>query len=455
MNKTKICKYCLVHKTIWEYNNKKEGQLHMNRDILKQIIIDQKEMYLDNPMISRNYDLEENVNYCFVGIRRTGKSYMMYQQIHNLMNDGISSSQIVYVNFEDERLLEIGVDDLNTILEIGIEFSGSKGKPYLFLDEIQNVDGWEKFVRRVADMKYRINITGSNSKMLSKEIASTLGGRFMIVNVFPYSFKEYLSANHIENIMLDQIGTKKRADIVSQYEQYVTYGAFPELVDIKNKRPFLNNIYQTVYLQDIITRNKITNDFAVRLILKKIAESVTKVLSFNRLTNIVKSAGISIGKQTVINYVGHMLDSYLIFSLQNYAAKLVEKETSPKYYFMDTGLLGLMLLDCKTAQLENLVAIELIRRYGLDNVYFFENNIEVDFYIPSENLAIQVSMQVLDDVDTLERETRAFVKLNDFIPNTKCLLITNSEETTLNCDGIHIDVIPAWKWLLSNEKEID
>ena len=416
----------------------------MNRDVLKQIIIDQKEMYLDNPLISRDYDLEENVNYCFVGIRRTGKSYMMYQQIHNLMNDGISSSQIVYVNFEDERLLEIGVDDFNTILEIGIEFSGSKGKPYLFLDEIQNVDGWEKFVRRVADKKYRINITGSNSKMLSKEIASTLGGRFMIVNVFPYSFKEYLSANHIENIMLAQIGTKKRADIVSQYEQYVTYGAFPELVDIKNKRPFLNNIYQTVYLQDIITRNKITNDFAVRLILKKIAESVTKALSFNRLTNIVKSAGISIGKQTVINYVGHMLDSYLIFSLQNYASK----KTSPKYYFMDTGLLGLMLLDCKTAQLENLVAVELIRRYGFENVYFFENNIEVDFYIPSENLAIQVSMQVLDDVDTLERETRAFVKLNQFIPDTKCLLVTNSEETKLNCDGIKIDVVPIWKWLL-------
>ena len=417
--------------------------MYMNRDVLKQIIIDQKEMYLGNPLISRDYDLEENVNYCFVGIRRTGKSYMMYQQIHNLMNDGISSSQIVYVNFEDERLLEIGVDDLNTILEIGIEFSGSKGKPYLFLDEIQNVDGWEKFVRRVADMKYRINITGSNSKMLSKEIASTLGGRFMIVNVFPYSFKEYLSANHIENIMVDQIGTKKRADIVSQYEQYVTYGAFPELVDIKNKRPFLNNIYQTVYLQDIITRNKITNDFAVRLILKKIAESVTKALSFNRLTNIVKSTGISIGKQTVINYVGHMLDSYLIFSLQNYASK----KTSPKYYFMDTGLLGLMLLDCKTAQLENLVAVELIRRYGFENVYFFENNIEVDFYVPSENLAIQVSMQALEDVDTLERETKAFVKLNDFIPNTKCLLITNSEETTLKCDDIEIDMIPAWKWL--------
>ena len=420
----------------------------MNRDVLKQIIIDQKEMYLDNPIVSRDYCLEDNINYCFVGIRRTGKSYMMYQQIRKLINDGVSLSQIVYVNFEDERLLEINVNDLNTILEIGIEFSGSNGKPYLFLDEIQNVDGWEKFVRRVADMKYRINITGSNSKMLSREIASTLGGRFMVVNVYPYSFVEYLSANDIENVDVNELGTKHRADIVSQYDQYVTYGAFPELVEIKNKRQFLNNIYQTVYLQDIITRNKITNDFAIRLILKKIAESVTKALSFNRLTNIVKSAGISIGKQTVINYVGYMLDSYLIFSLQNYVAKLVEKETSPKYYFMDTGLLKLVLLDCKSAQLENLVAIELIRRYGIDNVYFFENNIEVDFYIPNENLAIQVSMQVLDDANTLHRETKAFVKFNNFIPNTKCLLITNSEETQLNCEGIDIEVIPAWKWLL-------
>lgn len=420
----------------------------MNRDVLKQIIIDQKEMYLDNPIVSRDYCLEDNINYCFVGIRRTGKSYMMYQQIRKLINDGVSLSQIVYVNFEDERLLEINVNDLNTILEIGIEFSGSNGKPYLFLDEIQNVDGWEKFVRRVADMKYRINITGSNSKMLSREIASTLGGRFMVVNVYPYSFVEYLSANDIENVDVNELGTKHRADIVSQYDQYVTYGAFPELVEIKNKRQFLNNIYQTVYLQDIITRNKITNDFAIRLILKKIAESVTKALSFNRLTNIVKSTGISIGKQTVINYVGYMLDSYLIFSLQNYVAKLVEKETSPKYYFMDTGLLKLVLLDCKSAQLENLVAIELIRRYGIDNVYFFENNIEVDFYIPNENLAIQVSMQVLDDANTLHRETKAFVKFNNFIPNTKCLLITNSEETQLNCEGIDIEVIPAWKWLL-------
>lgn len=131
---------------------------------------------------------------------------------------------------------------------------------------------------------------------------------------------------------LTTISTADKADVPAQYNEYITYGAFPELVEIKNKRTFLSSIYQTVYLGDIITRNKITNDFAIKLILKKIAESITKPLSFSRLTNIVKSAGTSLGKQTVINYVGYMMESYLIFALTNYAAKLVEKETKKAYH---------------------------------------------------------------------------------------------------------------------------
>ena len=158
----------------------------------------------------------------------------------------------------------------------------------------------------------------------------------------------------------------------------------------------LNSIYQTIYLGDIITRNKITNDFAVRLILKKIAESVTKPLSFNRLSNILKSAGAVLGKQTVINYVGYMMDSYMLFTLQNYAAKLVEKETSPKYYFMDTGLVrayayGLQL--CAVGKPgRNRTDSDVI---GRENVFYFEKNVEIDFYVPEEKLAIQVSLQVL------------------------------------------------------------
>ena len=220
----------------------------MNRDTLKQITIDQKESYLNNPLIPRKYFLEENVNYCFVGIRRTGKSYMMYQKIQSLIERGFPSPQIVYVNFEGRA------SPGNNLRRSEYNF-GNRNRTFrhsqsalLVFDEIQNIDGWEKFVRRMADMKYRIDITGSNSKMLSNEIASTLGGRFVILNVYPYSFSEYLVANHKDKNYLNVISTKDRAEVLSLYHEYITYGAFPELVDIRNKRSFLNSIYQTVYL---------------------------------------------------------------------------------------------------------------------------------------------------------------------------------------------------------------
>lgn len=376
---------------------------------------------------------------------------MMYQQIQRLEEAGISLDEILYVNFEDERLLEVSAEDLNVMLEIGLEMTGNGKKPYIFLDEIQNVPGWEKFVRHLADMKYRVNITGSNSKMLSREIASTLGGRFMVVQVFPYSFTEYLHALGKEKDYRQVLSTADRADISKTYEEYVRYGAFPELVNIRNKREYLGNIYQTIYIGDIMARNHITNDFAIRLILKKIAESVMKPISFSRLANILNSAGAGIGKQTVINYVGYMIEAYLLFPVQNYAAKLVEKETSPKYYFMDTGLLGLLVMNSDTAQLENLVAIELVRRYGTGNVYYFEKNVEIDFYVPDEKLAIQVSYSVLDDAATRDRELNAFIKLRKYIPDAVCLLISNSEESEIDENGIHVKVVPIWKWLLAKE----
>ncbi len=420
----------------------------MNRDYLKQILLDQSEMYLVEPAVRRNIELEANINYCFVGIRRTGKSFVMYQQIRDLTGRGVPPNEILYVNFEDERLLEIETGDLNTILEIGLENAGPGKKPFIFLDEIQNVPGWEKFVRRLADMKYRVSITGSNSRMLGHEVASTLGGRFMPVQVFPYSFSEYLIAHGKTKDYSQVISTSDRADIIQMYAQYVRFGAFPELTGIRNKREYLAGTYQTIYLGDIIARNKITNDFAVRLILKKIAESVMRPLSFSRLSNILKSTGASIGKQTVINYVGYMTESYLIFTVQNYAAKLVDKETSPKYYFMDTGLLALLTMNCESAQLENLVAIELARRYGSENVFYFESNVEVDFFIPDKNLAIQVSLEALDQIGTRERELGALAKLKKHIPDATCLLITSSEEDETEYEGTRISVLPAWKWLL-------
>lgn len=419
----------------------------MNRDVIKQVILDQREMYTEVPIVHRRYAFEGGVNYCFVGIRRAGKSYYMYQQIRRLLEKGIPLNEIVYVNFEDERLMEMTSGDLNLILEIGYEFSGGT-KPYLFLDEIQNVDGWSKFARRIADQKYTVSITGSNSRMLSSEIASTLGGRYLMVPVYPYSFQEYLAANgkSVQDPAL--LGTKEKAEIISLYNRFLRDGAFPELVSIRNSREFLNSIYQTIYLGDIIARNKVSNAFALRLILKKLAESVCQPISFSRLCNIVAGTGVRMTKQTVINYVRYILDSYLIFDIPNYAAKLVQKESSPKYYFMDTGLLGLLLLHGETAQLENLVAIELIRRYGREKVFYFEKNTEVDFYVPDEKLAIQVSFSMLDQPETCERETGALIKLHKFMPDTRCLVITNSEKARLHISDVDVEVVPAWEWLL-------
>lgn len=352
----------------------------------------------------------------------------MYQGVHDLLDGGVPLGQIIYVNFEDERLMEMTAADLNLILEVGYELSGGE-KPYLFLDEIQNVEGWSKFARRIADQKYPVCFTGSNSKMLSSEITSTLGGRYMIIPVYPYAFLEYLHAEGTNWSALSPLGTKQKAEVMRLYVQYLQYGGFPELVHVSSKRECLTSIYQTVYLGDIVTRNHISNSFAVRLILKKIAEGAGHPLSFTRLYNIVTGTGIRMSKQTVIEYVGHIIDSCLLFPVQNYAAKLLERESAPKYYFMDTGFLGLFLLNCETIQLENLVAIELIRRYGKENVYYFARNIEIDFYVPSDQLAIQVSWSMLEDDATRGREIGTFVKLHSFLPSARCLVITHREKT--------------------------
>lgn len=270
----------------------------------------------------------------------------------------------------------------------------------------------------------------------------------MIVPVYPYSFYEYLEANgkQVDNNSL--LSTKERAGIAGLFDRYLRYGAFPELVKIEKSREFLNSIYQTIYLGDIVTRNKISNTFAVRLILKKVAETVMHPVSFSRLSNILSGTGARISKQTIINYMGYICDSYLLFPVKNYASKLVDKESSPKYYFMDTGLPGLLLLDSESAQLENLVAIELIRRYGLENVYYFEKNVEIDFYVSEDSLAIQVCWNMMDVPETKEREIKAFDKLHNIIPDAKCMVITNSEKASFETNGIQIEVIPAWEWLL-------
>jgi len=417
----------------------------MNKEILKQVIADGQAEVSNYKVVKRDFAFEEFGNYVFVGIRRAGKSFLLYQRIQQLLAQGVKWDELLYINFEDERLEGITVNDLNLLLEVHWEMYGKK--PTIFLDEIQNIDGWEKFARRLADTKHHVYITGSNAKMLSRDIQTTLGGRYIAVDVYPYDFREFLTANSVDFTPNALLSTKGKAQILRLFDSYFYFGGFPEGAMLSSKRNYLTSVYQKIFLGDIATRHAVTNTFALKILFKKLAESVRQPISFTRLANIVSSTGAKVGTNTVINYVDYAKDAWLIVPIQNIADKIVAKETSPKYYFTDNGLLNLFLLDGNTALLENLVAITLLRKYGRsDAVYFYNKGVEVDFYVPDVQLAVQACYS-LSDAETRKRETTALLQLSKKVKLKKMLIITRDEETTITENGVTIEVVPIWKCL--------
>ncbi|GHU80023.1 hypothetical protein FACS1894145_5490 [Bacteroidia bacterium] len=416
----------------------------MDKEIIKRIITEKQEEIANIQLVKRKINIEPAANYVFIGLRRAGKSYLMYQHIHDLIATGkISIEHVLYINFEDERISNIKAEELGLILDAYKEMFDHK--PFLFLDEIQNIDGWEKFARRLADSKYKVFVTGSNAKMLSKEIHTTLGGRFIALEVFPFSYGEYLEFHHIE-LKKNWAYGHVREQVIQSFDDYFHYGGFAESFAIQDKRAWLNSLYQKIFLGDVISRNEIRNENAIRLVVKKLAESVMHPLSLARIKNIVDSTGASIARNTLVEYLQYLTDAYLIFGISNFSDKLSEKETFKKRYFFDNGLLNNFLFDPETKLLENLVAIELKKKYG-DDLFFYNRNVEVDFFIPKEKRAIQVSYNISDTV-TLHREIKALVKLSEVYDLEKLELITYNEETVLQEKNLIINVIPIWKWLL-------
>lgn len=419
----------------------------MDRSILKSVITDNQLEVPKYRVTPRNFSFEEFGNYVFVGIRRAGKSFLLYQRMQQLLLQGIDWDEMLYINFEDERLVGMGVDDLNLLLEVHLEMYGKK--PILFLDEIQNISGWDKFARRMADTKHQVYITGSNAKMLSGDVQTTLGGRYITVDVYPYDFREFLTANGIEITPKSLVATETKAEILRMFNDYFNFGGFPEGATLSAKRDYLTSIYQKIYLGDIATRHSIDNTFALRVLFKKVAESVKQPISFNRIANVVSSTGAKVGTSTVIHYMEYAKDAWLISSIHNIASKLADKESTPKYYFNDNGILNLFLLDGQTSLLENLVAITLLRRYGRDNaVFYYNKGIEVDFYLPDYATAIQVCYSLDNSDGTFDREVGALVKFNKVLDCSRLMILTYSEEKTLVIDDKTIEIIPIWKWLL-------
>ncbi len=415
--------------------------MSISKDVIKQCLISKQREVDEAVIVNRPIDFEENGNYVIVGVRHAGKSYLLYQRVRQLQAAGMGWDEILFVDFEDERLAEFQTEDFNSLLEAHLELYGKK--PVVFLDEVQNIPHWDKFVRRLADAKYRVYVTGSNAKMLSKEVATTLGGRFFIYDAYPYSFSEYLAALQGELKEHWEYDTIQRSEVKRHLNEYFYYGGLPEILSFKNKRAMLSSLYQKIYLGDICARNNIKNDRVLNILIKKMAESVRQPLSFNRLKNVIVATGSPISVPTTIDYVAYAADSWLILPMENEVGKLTEKETQKKYYFIDNGLLNLFLMNAETSLLENMVAVELCRRYGKTNVLYLNVDKEIDFIVPERKMAIQVSYSIADQV-TRDREMQPLVKYAKAHRDWNCMLITYDEE------GVEqgVPVVPVWKWLL-------
>lgn len=417
-------------------------------ETLKSIIIEGHELLSELHPVARNYSLVYMARYVFVGIRQSGKSYMLYLRALQLIADGHDIKEMLFVNFDDERLIGFKAEDLDIILQAYSAMFGYK--PILFLDEIQNVEGWEHFARRMSNQKYMVYITGSNAKMLSREIATTLGARYIEQFVFPYSFKEYLNAN---NVTIDENWKfgKRKGEIERHLSSYFQWGGFPELLLFKNKRQWLNELYEKIILGDIVSRNGIRNEMALRLAVRRLAENIKTPTSYNRLANIVKASGVSTNVASVQEYIKYCTEACLIFSLENYASKFVEKATVKKHYFIDNGLLNIFLTDSETALMENICAIALYHNSMMndeDKVYFYNKEVEMDFYIPSKKKGIQISYSVSDPA-TLEREVKALTTFHNLYGLNEAEIITYSEERIIETPTLTIHIRPLADWLLS------
>ena len=418
-------------------------EINMNHEILKRVIYDQHQVIKNAKIVDRDIELEKNANYVLVGLRRSGKSTLLYKRVQDYIKDGVGWEQIIYINFDDERLIDFTLNDFDDVLLTAEEMSDKEH--YFFFDEIQNIDGWEKFAIRLANQKYKVDITGSNAKMLSKEMEKALGGRYISKVVSPYSFNEYLKAN---NVIDKSYSTKDIGKINKLLEQYFVYGGLPETVNFVNKREYISNVYQKVFYGDIISHNGVRNENGMKLLIKKIAETVGQDVSYTRLQNMITGIGYKISKDIVIDYCGYCKDSFLIFSLDNYYSSFVDKNSTPKYYFSDNGVLSLFIDDKKTSLLENVVANHLYRKYR-DDLYFLKGQkTDIDFYVASKNISIQCAYS-LESGAAYSREIDNLINYSKENKNAKLMIVTYEDDYVIQRDDIKIEVVSLKNFLLN------
>jgi hypothetical protein len=428
----------------------------MKKEILKGII---RDFHVEPLPGLFDRDIEVSLSsgkiISLVGARRSGKTSLLLNFIGKLNKQGIDKRNVLYLNFEDERL-DLKTGELDLILQAYRELYPDLNlkECYLMFDEIQNIENWEKFIRRIYDtITSNIFITGSNARFLSSDIATSLRGRTLNYEVFPLSFREYLGFSEVG---IDLHSSRSLAKINNSLNKYLDYGGFPEVVkyDDKLKQKVLQEYFNVMIYRDLVERYEIKNAAVLKFFIKRVLASSTKQLSVNTIYNELKSSGFKIGKNQLYEYLDACQSIYLAFVLRKYAHKFVDRELGErKVYCIDNGLLNSVnfrFSDDKGKAIEQVVFLELKRR-GKE-IYFFRERYECDFLVKAGtnvSEAIQVT-QTLSDEKTKRRELRGLVDACKELDLKDGIIITSDTSQNFEVGKINIRAVPLYQWLLSD-----
>ncbi len=422
------------------------------KEQLKQII---RDFHLNDSFDVKTRTLQPPIDtkkiITLIGVRRCGKTSILYDMINKLSNT-IDKTKILFLNFEDERL-ELEVDELDFILQSFSELYPNQDlkECYFFFDEIQNITGWEKFIRRVYDtISKNIFVTGSNSKLLSSDIATSLRGRTLSYEVYPLSFSEYLS---FKDIQVDLYSSKSLAHIKNALATFLQDGSFPETLFLEEqyRNQTLQEYFNVLLYKDLAERYGISNTVALKFFLKRIIASTTKQISINKIYNELKSSGIKIGKNTLYDFLDYVQNIYLAMTLYKYDKSLVNKELGEKkIYSIDIGLNNateFKFSDNIGKSLENAVFLELKRDYK-EIFYYRDLSSECDFIVSQKNTitqAIQVTYDMSSE-DTRNREIQGLINACKNFNLKNGVIVTYDSEDEITEDEIKIELIPFYKW---------
>ncbi len=424
------------------------------KEVFKKAIVDFQQRELKH-IFRREYDipLESKKIVSLIGVRRCGKTYILFDLINRLKSK-VSPQNIIYINFEDDRLFGVSLNDLDGLIEGYYELFPQKREErvYIFLDEVQSVPHWEQFVRRIYDtLNLSIYITGSSSKLLSSEIATSLRGRTLTYEIFPFSFKEYLGKKEIKTNLYS---SKSLSFIKHHLEEYLQKGGFPEILDesVDIQKRILSDYVDLIIYKDIIERYGVTNIALLKHIIRYSFTNISTLVSLTKMFNDFKSQGFKLSKDTLFEYFSHLGDAYALFSVPVFRDSVKEEQRNPKkIYAVDTGFKYIFDTSLSTdfsKLYENAVFLELRRR--TKEVYYLKRVQEVDFYavIDGKKLIINASYEI-DSKNTFDREIRALVEAMRYIDVDRAYLVTKEKKETLKIEDKTIEVVPLYEWLLS------